>query len=110
MLYPYLTPFSDYFKLAEFSNRSFQAMASRINEFQHYLQDQNIKSIKKIHYKHLRVCRGLSQPFHSCHKIPRLDAAPVLSLPELARACEGKHRYPIALSENRKNRPGLFDL
>ncbi|MBU4317082.1 MAG: tyrosine-type recombinase/integrase, partial [Proteobacteria bacterium] len=34
------------------------AMASRINEFQHYLQDQNIKSIKKIHYKHLVAFAG----------------------------------------------------
>jgi hypothetical protein len=48
MLYPYLTPFLDYFKLADFSNRSFQAMASRIKEFQLYLQIQNIKSIKKV--------------------------------------------------------------
>ncbi|MBU4316122.1 MAG: tyrosine-type recombinase/integrase [Proteobacteria bacterium] len=58
MLYHYLKPFLDYFKLAEFSNRSFQAMASRINEFQHYLQDQNIKSIKKIHYKNLVAFAG----------------------------------------------------
>ena len=58
MLYPYLSPFLDYFKLAEFSNRSFQAMASRINEFQHYLQDQNIKSIKKVHHKNLVAFAG----------------------------------------------------
>ena len=84
MLYPYLTPFLDYFKLAEFSDRSFQAMNSRIKEFQ-LLQTP------------CGVCRGLSKPVHSCHQIPRLDAAPVLSLPELARVCERKHSYPIAL-------------
>jgi site-specific recombinase XerD len=53
MLYPYSNPFLDYFKLADFSNRSFQAMASRINEFQHYLQTRKIKSIKKVAYRHL---------------------------------------------------------
>ena len=53
MLYPYLNPFLDYFKLAEFSNRSFQAMNSRIKEFQLYLQAQKIKSITKVSYKHL---------------------------------------------------------
>jgi hypothetical protein len=53
MLYHYSSSFLDYFKLADFSNRSFQAMASRINEFQNYLQTQKIKSIKKVAYKHL---------------------------------------------------------
>jgi len=53
MLYPYLSPFLDYFKLAEFSEPSFQAMNSRIKEFQLYLQAQKIKSITKISYKHL---------------------------------------------------------
>ena len=53
MLYPYLSPFLDYFKLAAFSERSFKAMNSRIKEFQLYLQAQKIKSITKISYKHL---------------------------------------------------------
>ena len=58
MLYPYLTPFQDYFKLAEFSNRSFQAMASRINEFQDYLQSRDTKTIKKFTNKHLAEFAG----------------------------------------------------
>ena len=53
MLYPYLSPFLDYFELADFSNRSFQAMNSRINEFQLYLQIHKVKNIKKVTYKHL---------------------------------------------------------
>ncbi|MBA3028018.1 MAG: integrase, partial [Desulfobacteraceae bacterium] len=53
MLYHYLSPFLDYFKLAEFSNRSVQAMTSRIKEFQLYLKAQKIKSIKKVHHKNL---------------------------------------------------------
>jgi hypothetical protein len=74
MLYPYLNPFLDYFNLADFSNRSFQAMAIRINEFQHYLQTQKIKPIKKVAYKHLvefagdpllqDTCRIIQKPFH----------------------------------------------
>jgi len=53
MLYHYSSSFLDYFRLADFSNRSFQAIASRINELQNYLQIQKIKSIKKVAYKHL---------------------------------------------------------
>jgi site-specific recombinase XerD len=53
MLYRYSDPFLEYFKLADYSNRSFQAMSSRINEFQNYLTLNNIGSIKKVTYKHL---------------------------------------------------------
>jgi site-specific recombinase XerD len=53
MLYAFLSPFLDYFKLADFSGRSFQAVNSRINEFQRYLQLQNVRSIKKVTYTHL---------------------------------------------------------
>lgn len=53
MLYRYRNPFLKYFKLANFSIRSIEAATRRINEFQSYLASNEIKSIKKVTYKHL---------------------------------------------------------
>lgn len=53
MLHQYFNPFLDYFKLANFSDRSIEAIASRIQEFQNYLALNKIKTIKEVAYPHL---------------------------------------------------------
>lgn len=53
MLHRYFNPFLDYFSLADFSDRSIEAIIARIKEFQNYLTSIKIKSIKKVTYRHL---------------------------------------------------------
>ena len=50
MLYRYFEPFIEYFKLADFSDRSIGTISARINEFQGYPVSNKIRSIKKVSY------------------------------------------------------------
>ena len=61
MLYRYCDLFLQYIKVADFSKRSVQAASSRINEFKNFLALNNIKSIKKVTYKHLVEFAGAYQ-------------------------------------------------
>ena len=53
MLQQYFHPFLEYFKLANFADRSIEVIAARINEFQNYLNSIKINSIKEVAYPHL---------------------------------------------------------
>jgi len=53
MLHHHISPFLDYCRLADFSVRSIQALAIRLNEFETYLTSQKIRSVKKITYLRL---------------------------------------------------------
>jgi integrase/recombinase XerC len=52
MLHRLVHDFLDYFGLANFFDRSIQALTARLNELQAYLKAQSIGSIKKITYLH----------------------------------------------------------
>ena len=53
MLHCYINQFVEYCQLADFSVRSIQALAIRLNEFEAFLKSQRIRSVKKIAYLHL---------------------------------------------------------
>ncbi|MCK4469406.1 MAG: site-specific integrase [Desulfobacterales bacterium] len=53
MLHYYYKQFLEYCQLADFSVRSMQALAIRLNEFEAFLKSQRIRSVKKITYLHL---------------------------------------------------------
>ncbi len=53
MLHRYINQFIEYCQLADFSVRSIQALAIRLNEFETYLTSQKIRSVKKITYLRL---------------------------------------------------------
>jgi integrase/recombinase XerC len=53
MLHRHTNQFIEYCQLADFSVRSIQALASRLNEFKAFLKSQRIRSVKKINYLHL---------------------------------------------------------
>ena len=53
MLHYYCKQFLEYCQLADFSVRSIQALAIRLNEFEAFLKSQRIRSIKKVTYQHL---------------------------------------------------------
>ena len=53
MLHRYINQFVKYCQLADFSVRSIQALAIRLNEFETYLKSQRIRSVKKIAYLRL---------------------------------------------------------
>jgi integrase/recombinase XerC len=53
MLHRYINQFVEYCQLADFSVRSIQALAIRLNEFKTYLKSQKIRSINKVTYQHL---------------------------------------------------------
>jgi len=53
MLHHYFNPFLEYFHLADFSDRSIEAIIARIKEFRKYLISIKIKSIKKVTYQDL---------------------------------------------------------
>ncbi len=53
MLCRYFEPFIEYLKLADFADRSVEAIVARINEFQSFLTSKKIRAIKKITYQHL---------------------------------------------------------
>jgi integrase/recombinase XerC len=53
MLHRYFSQFLEYCRLANFSNRSIQALTARLNEFEAFLKSQRIRSIKKVTYRHL---------------------------------------------------------
>jgi len=53
MLHRYINQFLDYCSLADFSNRSIQALTIRLNEFDIFLKTQRIRSVKRIRYRHL---------------------------------------------------------
>ncbi|MDO9565456.1 MAG: tyrosine-type recombinase/integrase [Candidatus Desulfaltia sp.] len=53
MLHHYINQFLGYCQLADFSVRSIQALAIRLNEFEAFLKSQRIQSVKKVPYRHL---------------------------------------------------------
>ncbi|RZB34608.1 MAG: integrase/recombinase XerC [Desulfobacteraceae bacterium Eth-SRB1] len=53
MLHQHISPFLDYCRLADFSVRSIQALAIRLNEFKTYMKSLRIQSVKKITYLRL---------------------------------------------------------
>jgi site-specific recombinase XerD len=53
MLHRYINQFVEYCQLADFSVRSIQALAIRLNEFKTYLKSRRIQSVKKITYLRL---------------------------------------------------------
>jgi len=53
MLHRYINQFVEYCQLADFSVRSIQALAIRLNEFETCLKSQRIQSVKKITYLRL---------------------------------------------------------
>jgi len=53
MLHRYCSQFLAYCELADFSARSIQALTIRINELANFLKIQNIRSVKKVRYRHL---------------------------------------------------------
>jgi len=53
MLHRYFNPFLDYFKLADFADRSIEAISARIKEFREYLTLNKIRSVKKVTYRNL---------------------------------------------------------
>lgn len=50
MLQRFIQEFLGYCRLANFSERSIQALTARLNEFQSFLKVRNIRSVKKITY------------------------------------------------------------
>ena len=50
MLQRFIQEFLGYCRLANFSDRSIQALTARTNEFQSFLKVRNIRSVKKITY------------------------------------------------------------
>ncbi len=50
MLHRFIQEFLTYCRLADFSDRSIQALTARLNEFQSFLKVRNIRSVKKITY------------------------------------------------------------
>jgi integrase/recombinase XerC len=55
MLHRQINQFLDYCRLADFSIRSIQTLTARLNEFNRFLKTQQIRSNKKVHYRHLIV-------------------------------------------------------
>ena len=53
MLHRIIRRFLDYCKLAEFSERSLQALTIRLSEFEIFLKIVKIRSVKTITYRHL---------------------------------------------------------
>ena len=53
MVHRHFNQFLDYCRLADFSIRFIQALTARIKEFENFLKTQQIRSIKKVHYRHL---------------------------------------------------------
>jgi integrase/recombinase XerC len=53
MLHRYINQFVEYCQLADFSVRSIQALAIRLNEFEAFMKSQRIQSVKKITYLRL---------------------------------------------------------
>jgi len=53
MLYRYCSQFLAYCELADFSARSIQTLSIRLNELATFLKIQRIRSVKKVHYRHL---------------------------------------------------------
>ncbi|MCG2774723.1 MAG: hypothetical protein L6406_03490 [Desulfobacterales bacterium] len=53
MLHRHINQFIEYCRLADFSVRSIQALAIRLNEFKTCLKSQRIRSVKKVTYWHL---------------------------------------------------------
>ena len=55
MLHRQINQFLDYCRLADFSIRSIQTLTARLNEFNRFLKTQQIRSNKKVRYRHLIV-------------------------------------------------------
>jgi len=53
MLHRLVHDFLDYFRLANFFDRSIQALTARLNDLKAYLKAQSIGSVKKTNYLHL---------------------------------------------------------
>ena len=80
MLHRYLNQFIEYCQLVDFSVRSIQALAIRLNEFKTCLKSQRIRSVKKVAYRHRHLI-----DFVADHKDP------------------SKHSPKTSISENRKD-------
>ncbi len=50
MLQRFIQEFLTYCRLADFSDRSIQALTARLNEFQSFLKTRHIRSVKKVSY------------------------------------------------------------
>jgi len=50
MLHRFINQFLDYCRLADFSERSLQALTARSTEFESFLKSIHIRSVKKIAY------------------------------------------------------------
>jgi integrase/recombinase XerC len=55
MLHRQINQFLDYCRLADFSIRSIQTLTARLNEFDRFLKTRQIRSTKKVRYRHLIV-------------------------------------------------------
>jgi hypothetical protein len=53
MLYRYCRKFLGYCRLADFSNRSIQALEIRLGELRSFARTRKLKSVKDIKYLHL---------------------------------------------------------
>ena len=53
MLHRVIQDFLSYCRLADFSHRSLQALAIRLNEFTDFVKSQRIRSTKKVSYLNL---------------------------------------------------------
>jgi len=79
MLHRYCSQFLAYCELADFSARSIQTLSIRLNELANFLKIQNIRSVKKVHYRHLiDFTADFNAPLNSYHKIPGLDPNAIL--------------------------------
>jgi site-specific recombinase XerD len=53
MLHHYCGQFLEYCQLADFSARSIQTFAIRLNELTFFLKTRKIRSVKRVRYRHL---------------------------------------------------------
>ncbi len=84
MLHRLVYEFLDYCRLANFSDRSIQALTARLNELQTYHKAQSVGSLKKINYLHLiDFVAEFNAPSIHVLKSRGLDVAAVLSFPDL---------------------------
>ncbi len=101
MLHRYIEKFFDYCRLANFSIRSVQALTARLNEFDTFLKNQKIRSIKKVSYQHLAgFVADYKAPSIPCHQITRMGHAAVLSFFDATPNHTQKYCHGDTLSKN----------
>jgi len=84
MLHRLVHEFLDYCRLANFSDRSIQALTARLTEFQAYLKNQTTRSVTQIKYLDLiAFVADFGSPFQPCAKITGVDVEAVLSFLDL---------------------------